>query len=85
MEKLKRDACSSILAQWRQLLMEALASRSGLAAVTPQARTLAAARTSGTLNSDISALTAALEALQGNASPGAVCGRLLWMLSSHVI
>lgn len=85
MEKLKRDACSSILTQWRQLLMEALASRSGLGrrdAPGPHAggRTHLRYADQRYFRSDGRA-----GGLQGNASPGAVCGHLLWMLSSHSI
>ena len=80
MEKWKREALCDILSQWIQLLEEALACRSGAAAVSPLAREISTGRTSRELMDGVKALKKALEYAQGNVSPGAVCGWLSWEL-----
>lgn len=80
MEKMKRDQLVPILSQWRDLLASALSCRSGLPPLDPLSRALAAGRTSRELNHGVQVLTQSLALLQGNVSPGAVCGSLVWQL-----
>jgi len=80
MEKMKRDALCPILSSWIELLDQALACRSGLTAVSAAARTISAARTSQELMAAVASLKKALTYAQGNVSPAAVCGWLLWEL-----
>lgn len=80
MEKLKRDQLIPILTQWRELLASALVCRSGLPPLDPLSRTLAAGRTPRELTQAVDALDLSLRRLEGNISPGAVCGALVWQL-----
>ncbi len=80
MEKWTRDALSDILASWLELLESALLSRSGLRAISPQARKLAQMRTGGELHQGVVCLKKALEYVGSNVSPAAVCGYLEWAL-----
>lgn len=80
MEKWKRDALAEILASWLALTESALASRSGVGAVMPQARQLAQTRTGAELHEAVLCLRKALLYTQSNVSPAAVCGYLEWAL-----
>ena len=80
MEKWKRDQLIPELTQWASLLEAALASRSGSGAVSPMAATLAASRSSQELYGALRSLQKAIEYAQGNVSPAAVIGWLLWAL-----
>ena len=80
MEKWKRDQLIPELTQWMSLLESALASRSGAGAVNPVAASLGASRSSQELLSAIRSLQKAIEYAQGNVSPAAICGWLLWSL-----
>jgi DNA polymerase-3 subunit delta' len=80
MEKLKRDQLMEILANWTEILEQALACRAGLTAVSAPAKTLSAARTSRELMAAVQSLKKALNYAQGNISPGAICGWLSWEL-----
>lgn len=80
MEKLKRDQLMEILANWTELLEQALACRAGLSAVSAPAKTLSAARTSQELMAAVRSLKKALTYAQGNISPAAICGWLSWEL-----
>lgn len=80
MEKWKRDALSGILGGWLELVESALASRSGIRAVSPHARRLAQMRTGAELHEAVLSLKKALAYTQGNVSPAAVCGYLEWAL-----
>lgn len=80
MEKWKRDALAEILTQWLDLLESALASRSGIHAVSPHARELAQMRTGAELHQAVLSLKKALDYTQSNVSPAAVCGWLEWAL-----
>jgi len=80
MEKWKRDALAEILASWLTLTESALASRSGVGAVTAQARQLAQTRTGAELHEAVLCLRKALLYTQSNVSPAAVCGYLEWAL-----
>lgn len=80
LEKWKRDALDELLSQWISLTEAALVSRSGLPAVSPGARELAAVYTSAELNRLLAAMQKGSLYLQSNVSPGAVCGYLEWEL-----
>ncbi len=80
MEKWKRDPLAEILTQWMQILEEALASRSGVRALSPQARQLSQQRTAAELREALMILKTAAEYTRSNVSPGAVCGWLQWEL-----
>ena len=80
LEKWKRDALDELLQQWIALTEAALVNRSGLQAVSPGARQLAAVYTSAELSRLLAALRKSSLYLQSNVSPGAVCGYLEWEL-----
>ena len=80
MEKLKREQLAPILSQWRDLLTIALTCRSGLPEPDPLGKALASSRTSRELSQGVAVLDRSLIFLQGNVSPGAVCGDLVWQL-----
>ncbi len=80
MEKWKRDALSEILRSWLELMEEALASRSGRPALSPQARLLAQSRSSQELYQAAAHLRKAADYAMSNVSPAAVCGWLSWEL-----
>ena len=82
MEKWKRDQLCDILASWVSLLEEALASKSGLPALSAHARILAAERSARELMDAIRNLKKALDYARSNVSPAAVCGWLQWALRS---
>ena len=80
MEKWKRDALSEILAQWQELLENALTSRAGISAVSTHSRELARQRSAVEIYDGLQALKKALQYTQSNVSPAAVCGWLAWAL-----
>lgn len=80
MEKMKRDQLIPILQQWQELLSSALLYRNGLPPLDSFARSLGEARTSMELSNACDALSLGIQRLQGNISPGAVCGALVWQL-----
>ena len=80
MEKWKRDALIPLLQSWLELLESALASRSGVSAVTSHARTLAQSRTAEELYEALGHVKKALDYARSNVSPAAVCGYLAWEL-----
>ena len=80
MEKWKRDALADILTQWMQLMEEALAEKSGIPALSPQARQLARVRTAPELRQALMTLKKAADYTRSNVSPAAVCGWLRWEL-----
>lgn len=80
MEKTKRDQLVEILGQWMEVLEEALAARSGMAAVSAHARRLGGSRGSQELLAAIRVLKKASEYAQSNVSPAAICGALVWEL-----
>lgn len=80
MEKCKRDSLIEILSQWRELLVEALQIRSGRPALESEAGAISAARTAKELRSGAEVLAQAILLAQGNVSPGAICGNLVWKL-----
>lgn len=80
MEKLKREQLLQILSQWLELLEEALAERSGSRPASALPRLLSSRRSSQELFAAIGALKKASVYVQGNVSPAAVCGWLVWAL-----
>lgn len=80
MEKWKRDPLISILQQWVSILEGALVYRNGLPSGTPMAAALAAGRSALELKDAIGHLEKTIEYAQGNVSPGAICGYLVWAL-----
>ncbi len=80
MEKWKRDQLIPVLEQWIHLLHSALLCRSGMAAVSPAARELGAARSSAELMAAIGHLQTAITYAQGNVSVAAICSWLSWAL-----
>jgi len=80
MEKWKRDALADILTDWAALLEEALASRSGIHALSPLARQMSQQRTASELREALLVLKKAAEYTRSNVSPAAVCGWLQWEL-----
>ena len=80
MEKTKRDQLIPMLESWTSLLEEALACRSGMRALHPMTKTLAAQRSSQELMQAISHLQKAVTYAQSNVSPAAICGYLTWQL-----
>ena len=75
-----RDALADTLESWRELLESALASRSGIRAVSPLSRKLAQSRSSPELLNAVQCLQKAVDYTTGNVSPAAVCGWLEWAL-----
>ena len=82
MEKWKRDQLIPVLEGWLALLENALASRSGLPALSELERNLSARRSSPELMAAIRKIQKALDYARGNVSPGAICGWLRWELNS---
>ena len=80
MEKWKRDTLADILTSWMELVEQALASRSGIRAISPLARQLSQLRTAAELHEALHTLKKAVEYTQSNVSPAAVCGWLQWVL-----
>lgn len=80
MEKLKRDQLIPLLFQWKELLEQALACRSGMPAPSAQISRIAAQRSSRDLMNAVRELHTCIEYAQGNISPGAICGYLVWAL-----
>ena len=80
MEKNKRDQLLPILESWVALLEEALVCRSGMRALHPMIKTLAAQRSSQELMQAISHLQKTIAYAQSNVSPAAICGYLTWQL-----
>ncbi len=80
MEKWKRDALAELLHSWLELTESALACRSGLPALSPLARQLAASRSGPELYDAAAHLKKAVDYTMSNVSPAAVCGYLAWAL-----
>ena len=80
LEKSKRDQLIPLLESWTSLLEEALACRSGMRALHPMTKTLAAQRSSQELLQAITQLQKTITYAQSNVSPAAICGYLTWQL-----
>ena len=80
LEKNKRDQLIPLLESWISLLEEALACRSGMRALHPMTKALAAQRSSQELLQAITHLQKSILYAQSNVSPAAICGYLTWQL-----
>lgn len=80
MEKWKRDQLIPLLYQWVSHLEAALTYRSGISSALPYVSQLSAGRSSRELMEAIGHLQAAAAYAQGNISPAAICGWLVWAL-----
>jgi len=80
MEKWKRDQLIPTLESWVQLLESGLAYRSTRRAISALARDIGTRRSPQDLMKAITALKKASAYAQGNISPAAVCGWLVWEL-----
>lgn len=80
MEKWKRDRLLDALQQWKSVFAEALACRGGGMAVSPLAREISARRGPNELLGAIRQFDQCIEYAQGNVSPAAICGYLIWAL-----
>lgn len=76
MERLSRDQLQPVLLEWLELVSAALSARGGLPPQTEEAHQIAESRTGQELAEAIRRLQRAISLLQGNVSPGAVCGAL---------
>ena len=80
MEKWKRDQLIAALEQWRSLVHSALLCRSGVDTPFPAARRLGESRSPAELRETVDRLKKVTEYAQGNVSPAAICGYLIWSL-----
>ncbi len=80
MEKWKRDPLLAMLQQWMQLTESGLAYRSGLSAISEEARAMGTQRSPQELMHAIDALKTAIEYTCSNVSTAAICGWLSWQL-----
>ena len=80
MEKWDRERLITELTQWLHLLQQALLSRSGMKASSQLARQIGTQRSSAELLQAVRQLQKSIEYAQGNVSPAAICGYLVWAL-----
>lgn len=80
MERWKRDQLLPVLESWAALLQQALVFSSGAPALSDLARELSAQRSAPELMQALRHLQKAVQYIQSNVSPAAVCGYLEWML-----
>jgi len=80
MEKWKRDPLIDTLNQWLSLVEEALALRTAGSAAGSLARELGSRRSAKELMNTVQILQTAIQRAQGNVSPAAICGWLVWEL-----
>ena len=80
MEKCKRDQLLPVLQSWLDTVQQAVVCRSGGTVISQAARDLAAHRSAKDLLDAVQKLQKAVEYTQGNVSPAAVCGYLVWAL-----
>lgn len=76
LEKCRRDQLTEILEQWRAMLADALAARSGLPAQTPQAAEVCRSRAGAELLAMAQSLQKAIDYLNANVGAGPVIGWL---------
>ncbi|MBR6376275.1 MAG: DNA polymerase III subunit [Oscillospiraceae bacterium] len=80
LERQKREQLIPLFQQWIELLSQALAVRAGQPGRWEAAERVGRSRTSGEALKALRSLQRALALLQGNVSPGAVCGALqVWL------
>lgn len=80
LERQKRESLVPLLRQWIELLSQALAVRAGQPGRWEAAERVGRSRTSAECLKALRRLQQATELLQGNVSPGAVCGVLqVWL------
>ena len=75
-----REKLIGELSQWLQLLQQAILCRNGIKTASPLARQLSTQRGSAELLQAVRQLQKAIEYAQGNVSPAAICGYLVWNL-----
>ena len=80
MERWNRERMLPELSDWAELLQQALVCRSGSKVARKAARDMAANRGSRELLEALRKLQKAIDYLQGNVSPAAICGYLAWAL-----
>lgn len=80
LEKCKRDQLMEILEQWRTLLADALAAKSGLPAQTAQSAAVSRCRAGAELLAMVQSLQKAIQYLNGNVGAGPVIGWLTTVL-----
>ena len=85
LERQKRESLIPLLQQWIELLSQALAVRAGQPGRWEAAERVGRSRTSAECLSALRHLERAVELLQGNVSPGAVCGALQVWLDVHEV
>ena len=76
MEELRRDQLSPILEQWRTLLADALAAKSGLPAALSLTASVCKSRTGAELLAGVQALQTAIDDLKANVGSGPIVGWL---------
>ena len=80
LERKKREELIPLLSQWVEVLSQALALRAGQPGRWEAARSVGQNRTSAACLQALRQLRRSVELLQGNVSPGAVCGALqVWL------
>ena len=83
LERQKREPLIPLLQQWIALLSQALAVRAGQPGRWEAAERIGRSRTSAECLTALRSLERAVALLQGNVSPGAVCGALQVWLDVH--
>ena len=80
MERMKRDQLQPLLLEWAEVLHQAMLVRTGLPGAWETARQIGHSRTTAEALHARQSLCRAAELLNGNVSPGAVCGALqVWL------
>lgn len=80
LERAKRDGLIELVSEWQTVSQEALRCKCGGQALSASARVLAESRTAPELLAVVKILGQALDYLNANVSPAAVCGWLSWEL-----
>lgn len=80
LEKQKRDGMIELVSNWLDISRQALSCKCGGSAVAPLAQELAASRTAQELLNLSQTFQKAVQYLNANVSPAAVCGWLQWEL-----
>lgn len=80
LEKMKRDALSTLIADWLELSEQALSAKCGGSALSESARNLSESATAQELAALVEVFRKAGLYLNANVSPAAVCGWLEWEL-----